>query len=640
MKIMYGGYMIKKELLKCARKSAKMVLVFTLSLSLVSCTNSKSGKDETTSNTTQETEKVTDNYEDPPNTDKYLEYADMSVEEIVDSMTLEQKAAQMTMIACYNVNEDMMRDKCYGCILSKMDVFNYKEWQDYIRVMQEAAVSSESGIPFIYGQDDVHGVNYAKDTVIFPHNIGMGAAGDEDLMYEIGKITADEAKLCHMLWNYSPCLAQSVDPRWGRTYESYGSDLEMIKKLGSSYIKGVQDGGVVACAKHFFADGNVGYGTGEKDGIDMLIDRGDATLTGEEINDLLDVYQHMIDAGVKTIMVSHSSVNGVKMHENGEYIWELKNEMGFEGYIAGDWGSVSHTSPSTYKEQVITSVNSGIDMLMEVDTADEVINIIVNAVEDGDITEDRVNDAVSRIIKVKKEAGLFDDPYMADIETEKNETGSDEYREVATKAVEESLVLLKNEGDVLPLKRGSSIYVMGPAAEDNKAQCGGWTLDWNESSLETIPGLTTLKDGFIEKAQDANITVITDEEKAGDADVIVLCVGEQSYAEWNGDAENMDLCGDFALDGNAEAIEKAKSYGKPIVTCIVAGRNVFIKDYIDDFDATVMCYLPGSEGEGVANVLYGLSSFSGKLPSPWYSSNEDIDSKIPWLEKGFGLEYK
>lgn len=312
---------------------------------------------------------------------KYRWYASMSPEEIVSTMTLEQKAAQMVQPAVYRITEDDERKNDYGSILSTMSCIDEASWRDLVDGFQQAAIESEAGIPYIYGQDDVHGVNYCLNSVYFPHNIGQGAANDEELAYQVGLITADEAKLCHMMWNFSPCTAQSVDPRWGRTYESYGSDPETITRLSTAYTRGLVDGGIVACAKHFFADGNVVYGTGEQGDIKMLIDRGDAQLSDTEINELLKVYQAQIDAGVQTIMISHSSLNGVKMHENKEYIMKLKDEMGFEGFIVSDWGSVGNITGSSYNEKVIKSVNAGIDMLMETDRFEEARKIIIKAVK-------------------------------------------------------------------------------------------------------------------------------------------------------------------------------------------------------------------------------------------------------------------
>ena len=289
----------------------------------------------------------------------------------------------------------------------------------------------------------------------------------------MGLAVADEAKMCHMLWNFAPCVAQSEDPRWGRTYESYGADLDIITKLSTSFTKGLVDGGVIACAKHFFGDGNVEYGTGEQTESDMLMDRGDASLTQEEIEKLLAVYQAQIDAGVQTIMISHSSLNGLKMHENAKYIQYLKNEMGFRGFIVSDWNSVQNTSSSTYDEQVITSVNAGIDMLMEVDDFESARQIIIEAAGDGRISQERIDDAVTRIIQVKLDEGIFTDPMCENIETKQSETGSDEYRQLAEQLVEKSLVLLKNEGKVLPFAEGTTVYITGPCADSGKYQCGG-----------------------------------------------------------------------------------------------------------------------------------------------------------------------
>ena len=564
----------------------------------------------------------------------YHKYRAKSVDEIVSSLSLEQKVMQMLQPACYNTNFREMKKNCYGSVLSRNFYYDFSEWQKYVDSFQKAATGSEAGIPFIYGQDDVHGVNYAMNTVIFPHNIGLGAANDEKLMYQIGRITADEAKLCHMLWNFAPCIAQSVDPRWGRTYESYGSDLETIKRLSTAYTRGLQDSGVVACAKHFFADGNVAYGSGEGS---MLIDRGDAVLSDEQIGELLDVYQAQIDAGVKTIMISHSSLNGVKMHENRKYIDFLGGEMGFEGFVVSDWNSIQNTSGTSYYEQIVASVNAGIDMLMEVDRYNEAAEIIIKAVNSGDISEERIDDAVKRIIRVKKDTGIIDDPFCEMLMTEQNKTGSQEYRAVAEKAVEESLVLIKNSEGILPLKENTKIYIMGPAADDDAAQCGGWTMDWNQSDLPDIPGVVSIREGFEQRAEKYKITIA---DNAEDADIIILAIGETAYAEWNGDAKDLDICGEFSLSGNREAIEKAKTYRKPVVACLIAGRNVFIDRYIDDWDALVMCYLPGSEGQGIADMLCGESDFKGRLPSPWYASTDQIETGKPWLEKGFGLTYQ
>ena len=632
-------------------KKLMALLAIVAMISATACSENKdsSSKESSAPTTTSASESATDaesSETEPAISAKYQEYASMTPEEVVSKLTLEQKAAQMVQPAVYYLVDDSsdMKTYGYGSVLSKIPGWGQSDWKLITNDLQEQALNSGAGIPMIYGNDDVHGVNFCTNAVYFPHNIGLGAADDEELMYQVGLITADEARICHMPWNFAPVVTQSVDPRWGRTYECYGSDLDDITKLSTSYTKGLVDGGVVACAKHFFGEGAAEYGTGEDslngdEFVDRLIDRGNATLSDDEINKLLSVYKAQIDAGVQTIMVSHASLNGTKMHENKKYIMMLKEDMGFEGFIVSDWNSIQNIPDKTYKEQVITAINSGIDMLMEADSYNEAMEIIVEAVNNGDISEERINDAVRRIIKVKMENGLFDDPMFENVQTTQTSVGSQEYRDIAEKLVEESLVLLKNDGNVLPLKKGSSVYITGPAADNGQAQCGGWTIDWTETPDIDVPGVTTILDGFTEKAEEYGLNVITDESKASEADVVVVVVGEQSYAEWTGDTPDMELCGKLGLKGNAEAIAEAEALGKPTVACVVAGRQVILGDCYDKCDGVVMCYLPGSEGQGVADVLCGGSSFTGKLPSPWYNSVDQIGTGDCWLERGFGLTY-
>ena len=570
--------------------------------------------------------------------EKYRKYADMTAEEITASLTLEQKANQMVMAACYDVSPKQMKDNCYGAILSAADEPDYKEWQKMIDKFQRAAIKSEAGIPYFYGNDQVHGVYDCNGAVVFPHNIGMGAADDEDLTYRVGRAVAAEAMVCHELWCYAPVVAQSADPRWGRTYESYGSDPDLIIRMSTAYTKGLQDGGIAACAKHYLGDGNTEMGTGGDPLADSLIDRGDARLTDEEIAELLRIYKAQADAGVRSIMISHSMLNGVRMHENKEYIDILRNELGFEGMICGDWDSVTLTSGKTYYDQVVNAVNAGVDLLMEVTNRDEARDIILEAVEKGDISKERVDEAVRRIMQFKIDEELFTDPFCEERSKDLPEPGCDEHRDLAEEAVEKSLVLVKNDNDILPLKKGTKVYITGPAADNESAQCGGWTIAWQGSPRDDIDGATSILDGLKQKAEEYGLTVITEEANAADADVVLLAVGEKAYAEWYGDTEDPDLCGDCGLEGNLEAIEKVKALGKPTVCCIVAGRNVFIDKYARDWDSIVMCYLPGSEAQGITDALCGGAEFTGKLPSPWYSSANQIGTDKVWLEAGWGLK--
>lgn len=571
-----------------------------------------------------------------------------SVEDIVAGLTLDQKAAQMVQGAVYNMNAAQMKKFDYGSILSTFgsNVLAADGWKSLILDFQKSALKSDAGIPYIYGNDAVHGVNTCGGTVIFPHNIGIGAANDEELTYQMGKAVANEAKLTGMLWTFSPCVAVAQDPRWGRTYESYSSVPQTVSKLGTAFAKGLMEEGILPCAKHFFADGNVVYGTGENlDGIDRLIDRGDSKLSDAEIQELLKVYQSLIDAGVKTVMISHSSLNGVKMHANSKYISILKNDMKFDGFIVSDWESIHNIPGANLKEQTITAINAGIDMLMEDLAYEDCRQYIVEAVKAGSISQERVDDAVTRILKVKKEMGILDDPMMKKVTSEVDSVGSKQYRELASKLVEESMVLLKNDNNLLPIKKGTKIFVTGPAANDVGVQCGGWTITWtgntdaNNGGSKWIDEGTTILEGLKAIAKDYDLTIITDKKKAKEADMTLLCLGEKPYAEWEGDSADVSITGDMALEGNKNAIGLADQLGLPTVTLVVAGRNVILGDDLNKWDSAVMCYLPGSEGEGVANVLTGKSDFKGALAMPYYSKVEDIRTENVLFPVGYGLKY-
>ena len=606
----------------------KRALVFLLSLALLLPIMASVASAETLSSPSEPAEY------------RYLKYAAMTPEEIVAELTLEQKAAQMVQPLLNRVREDAMLDDGYGSIYGDEGMRSAASWRAVVDDYQRAAIASESGIPFLLAQDDVHGVGYCTDAVYFPHNIGQGAAGDEELAYQVGRITADEARLCHMLWNLYPCVAQSNDPRWGRNYECYGSDLDAITRLSTAYTRGLVDGGVIACAKHYFGDGNVAYGTGEQSDYPRLIDRGDAILSDEKIEALLKVYQAQIDAGVQTIMVSYSSLNGLKMHENGEYIWKLKNGMGFEGFVVSDSMAIRNTSLETYEEQVVSAINCGIDMLMEGERYDEAMGIIIDAARDGRLSMERIDDAVTRIIRVKQNAGVFEDPLCESLATVQSETGSAAYRAVAERLVEESLVLIRNEGGTLPIRKGQKVYILGTAADNARAQCGGWTMGWNASPYDRISGVTTILQAFERYADDYGIEVITDAARAEEADVVLLCVGEDAYAEWYGDTEDLELCGKLGLDYNRLMIDKAKKLDKPTATCIIAGRQVILDpDDYESWDSVVMCYLPGSEGKGISDVLCGCADFTGRLPEPWYGSVDQIGTDECFLETGYGLSY-
>ena len=573
---------------------------------------------------------------------------DERVAALVDSMTIEEKAAQMVEGEVDGVGYDYMQYINLGSVLRgggslDQSAATAQDWKNRINTYQSYAMQSSTPIPTLFAIDAVHGNNKIRGAVIFPHNIGVGAANDPELTRQMGEAVANEMKLAGMHLNFAPCVALADDPRWGRTYESYSTESDIVTSLSTAYAEGLLAEGVMPTAKHFIADGNTNYGTGTSG---TILDRGDSTLTEEEIRErLLPAYESLIDAGVMVIMPSFRSIDGVKMHESKYWLTDvLKDELGFEGFLITDYDGLQLVSGDTYEDKLVNTVNAGMDMLMEASQYNTAVKTIIKAANSGRISEERINDAVTRILRVKFEMGLYDDPRWENIDVKIDELGSDEYRDIARQLVEKSLVLLKNEGNVLPLK-DVKVYVDGPALDDVGVACGGWTGSWQgqtdaEAGALATPG-TTILDGLKASASEYGVTIITDPAKISEADVVLIAVGERPYAEWEGDSEDISLTGALALEGNKDAIQLAKKSGKPTIALIVAGRNVMINEYLGDWDAAVMCYLPGSEGDGVANVLYGKTGFSGKLPMPWYESVKEIgkdDAKL-LFETGYGLTY-
>lgn len=569
------------------------------------------------------------------------DYSSMTPEEICASLTLEQKAAQMMEPTFYHVDPSEMATIDYGSILSKPEQWpmpTAEEWFELVNSYQTYAMQSDAGIPYIYGNDSLHGVNFASGCTIFPHNINIGAAHDIELTEEYGQLVGSDITYTGMLLNYSPCVAAAQDPRWGRTYESYSSDNTIVTELSVAYTRGLLSQGILVCPKHFFGDGYTLFGTGE-DPQTMLIDRGDAQMTQDQIDDQLAVYQALIDEGVQFIMLSHSSLNGIKMHENAEYIAILKNEMGFEGVVISDWDSIMNCSGDTYKDNIILGVNAGIDMFMTDYQHAEAMQYIIDGVNEGLISEDRIDDAVTRIIRVKMDAGYFEDPFLENL-SPSYEFNSDRSHEVARQLAAESFVALK-AGDHMTIEPGMKVFVTGPAADDMGVLCGGWTYFWQGATDDDIGGEhfadgNTILDALYIAADEIGFEVVTDEDEIDTCDMVVLCVGEVPYAEWYGDTEDLSITGTHGLLNNSDAIELAEESGLPTLTLIAAGRNVIIDEYIDQWDSCIMLYLPGSEGgNAVADILTGEVELTGTLPMPYYSSVDQIGTDECWHDIGW-----
>jgi beta-glucosidase len=569
------------------------------------------------------------------------------VNALLAKMNLDEKLGQMIQAESSFIRPDQVAMHYIGSVLAGGGYSpgdkSTEAWMNKIEEYQRAAASTRLGIPIIYGVDAVHGMAKFSNAVVFPHNSGLGAANDPILMEEIGEYTAKEMLLCNVAWNFAPCVAVAQDIRWGRAYESYSENPTRVSNLSSPYIVGLQSNGIVACAKHFFGDGGTAWGTGDSG---YYIDRGNLSASREELQTHLDPYEAAIKSGVRTIMVSFSSINGVKMHENAEWVQKwLKDEMGFTGIVVSDWAGIQLTPNSTYHHQVVKAVNAGIDMLMEPDKWLQALSELKDAVINGEISIERIDDAVSRILRVKFENGLFDD-----VQKESYDMPAilAEARSLAREAVAKSLVLLKNDNGILPLEKNANLLVLGRAANDMAIQCGGWTIDWQGLSIgrtqKWING-STIFQGLQEAAARGGGNIYTDIRDADKADAIILVLGEKPHAEGPGDDAAMSLYEGLADPENRKAIDQANAAGLPVITILVSGRPRIITHELNDWNAFVMAWLPGSEGGGVADVLYGYQNFSGTLPFTWPASmgyfdaygRDDPDNIL--FEYGHGMTY-
>ncbi len=572
------------------------------------------------------------------------------VEKILSQMTLEEKIGQMTQVdSSYLKDYEDITKYFIGSVLSGGNSYpnnseamtKAKDWADYIDNLQTYALKTRLKIPLLYGIDAVHGNQKVYGATIFPHNVGLGAANDVGLAEKIAEITAKECKAIGAYWTFAPCVAVSRDERWGRAYESFSEDPILVSILGASQVRGFQKGGIIACAKHYLGDGGTAFGTGMKG----LVDQGDTLVKDEkELRRLyLTPYLFAISNNVKTIMASFSSVNGVKMHANKYLLTDvLKKELKFKGFVVSDWKAIEQLQ-GTYEDQVRESINAGIDMVMVPDNYVLFINTLKKLVETKQVKIERINDAVRRILTVKMEMGLFEKPF-AD-RSLIDSVGSEEHRKVAREAVRKSIVMLKNE-NTLPLSKNlKEIVVVGPKADDIGSQCGGWTISWQGKRGNFIPGTTILE--AIKKSVDKNTKITYDvqgnkisKETKKLPDAVIIVVGESPYAEFMGDRTIPTM--DFS---DASIVEKLKNVKTKKILVLITGRPLVIADFKDMADAILVAWLPGTEGEGITDVIFGDYKPTGKLPFSWPESDEQLPINIgdkdykPLFPFGFGLTY-
>jgi len=493
------------------------------------------------------------------------------------------------------------------------------DWANLYDSFQQKALESRLKIPIIYGIDAVHGNSNVEGAVIFPHNIGLGATGNAELVQDISRITAIEMAATGMDWAFAPCVAVPQDERWGRTYEGFGETPDIVSPLGDASVRGLQGEilnnltSVAACAKHYLGDGGTTGGD----------DQGNTEVTEEELRAIhLPGYITAIENDVKTVMVSYSSWNGQKMHGHNYMINDvLKGELGFKGFVVSDWAGIDQL-PGDYRSDIKTSINAGIDMVMVPNNYTEFYNSLNSLVTSSEISNARIDDAVRRILAVKFELGLFEHPYAQ--RSLLPLVGSEEHRAVARKAVRESMVLLKKSDNILPLpKSGSKILVVGEHADNIGLQCGGWTIQWQGQSGDITEG-TTILEGLRKIAPGAEIIYSPDGSYTGDdIDYIIAVIGEHPYAEGDGDRENLNL-----ENSDIEKINELKSKGAPVITILISGRPMIINPVLHNSDVFFVAWLPGTEGDGIAEILFGDAIPSGLLPLTWPASMEQIPINV------------
>jgi len=580
------------------------------------------------------------------------------VSDIMSTMTLKQKIAQMIQPEIRNITVDDMRKYGFGSYLNGGGAFpnNNKhatpeDWVALAEALYQASIDDTldgSTIPTMWGTDAVHGHNNVIGATLFPHNIGLGAANNPEMMESIAHITAKEVMATGIDWVFAPTVAVVRDDRWGRTYESYSEDPAIVREYAASVVKGLQgaankdflsDQRVISTVKHFVGDGGTVGGD----------DQGDNIASEQELFDIhAQGYVGGLTAGAQSVMASFNSWHGEKLHGHKYLLTDvLKEQMGFDGFVVGDWNGHGQVAGCN-NEDCAQAINAGLDIFMVPNDWKALFDNTLAQVENGTIPMARIDDAVRRILRVKVRAGLFEKPSPANrpLSGDRTLIGKESHREVARQAVKESLVLLKNKGKTLPLDAKARILVAGDAADNIGKQSGGWSITWQgtNNTNDDFPGGTSIFDGINEHVTEAGGKVVlsVDGEFQEKPDVAIVVFGEEPYAEGHGDRETL-----IYQQGNKRdlaLLEKLKQKGIPVVSVFISGRPMWVNAELNASDAFVAAWLPGSEGAAVADVLFGKQDFKGKLPFSWPATPQQIvnigdDDYAPLLPYGFGLTF-
>nr|GME04145.1 lysosomal beta glucosidase-like [Ipomoea batatas] len=635
--------------MKIARNVVPLLGVLVLAIILCSCMAAMGAEEQ------EEEYKV---YKDP------TKKIGARIRDLLRRMTLEEKIGQMTQADRENLTAAVVRDRWLGSVLSGAGSAprrnaTAEEWIEMINGFQKGAMSSRLGIPMIYGSDAVHGNNNVYKATIFPHNIGLGATRDAELVRRIGAATALEARATGIPYVFGPCVSVCRDPRWGRCYETFSEEVEIVREMTSEIVGGLQGdippsyrkgvpfvGGktkVAACARNFVGDGGTTKGRDEND-----------TVIGwhELLSIHMPGFYHSIINGISTIALSYNTFNGQKLHADRYLITDfLKGALKFRGFVISNWLGIDKiTDPehANYTYSVLKGIQAGIDMVMVPYNYTEFMDTLGYLVKNKFIPMSRIDDAVKRILRVKFTMGLFENP-LAD-HSLVHHVGSQAHRELGREAVRKSLVLLKNghngDGPLLPLpKKAAKVLVAGSHAHNIGNQCGGWTITWEGYSGNNMTIGTTILTG-ITRVVDPQTKVVYNENpgiefmKSNNFSYAIVVVGEFPYVEYYGDSLNLTITEPgLTIVSNVCLIMKC-------VVVLVSGRPLVIEPYLPLIDALVAAWLPGTEGGGVADVLFGDYPFTGKLPRTWFKNVEQLPMNVgdphydPLFPFGFGLTTK
>ena len=580
------------------------------------------------------------------------------VESLIARMTLAEKIGQMAQVEKNSLTPQDVTDHLLGSVLSggggNPPSNDPASWAQMVRQFQEAALRTRLAIPLLYGVDAVHGHNNLRGSTIFPHNIGLGATADPDLVTRIAQVTARELLATNVHWNFAPAVSVPQDIRWGRTYEGFSEDPALVAQLGAAYVRGLHGTGTTQCpvlasVKHFVGDGGTSWGSTQryawipeiwqsKDATRWQLDQGDTRVDEATLRTLhLSPYIATIAAGARNIMVSYNSWNGVKLHRHRYLLTDvLKGELGFDGFLVSDWMAFMQLDPDPMQALAL-AINAGLDMVMIPFDYRAFITQVTHAVETGLVPMARIDDAVRRILRVKWELGLFTQPFGD--ETLLATVGSAVHRQVAREAVRKSLVLLKNEGRALPLASTiPHILVAGGAADDLGVQCGGWTIEWQGGHGPITTGTTLLA----ALRQEVPSSTLIDYQPEGQfaegvyAPAALLVLGEAPYAEGEGDRADMSLSAD-----DIALVERVRRHCERLVVLLYTGRPLLINPILPLCDALVAAWLPGTEGAGVVDLLFGVAPFTGTLPYTWPRDINQIPrlqaEQNPLFPRGYGL---